>query len=98
MKKVYLLLLVAGMFTFVACGGGETEATTEEAATEEAATEEAATEELAEHVCNDQCTEEACHFACGEKGHTCSDACHSHEEGDDHDHSGEEEADAGAEG
>jgi len=109
MKKVYLLLLAAGMFTFVACneGGGNSEGDateaeevveeTTEAATEEVAVEaEEAGEELADHVCNDNCTEEACNFACGEKGHTCSEACHSHEDGDGHDH--EEAGDEGAEG
>jgi len=112
MKKVYLLLFAVGMFTFVACneGGGNSEgdATEAEEVVEEAteaveeATEEVAEEveeagkELAEHVCNDNCTKEACHYACGEKGHTCSDACHSHDEGDGHDH--DEGGEEGAEG
>jgi len=55
MKKVYLLLLAAGMFTFVACneGGGNSEGDATEAEevveeTTEAATEEVAVEEVVE--------------------------------------------------
>ena len=95
MKKLFVLFAVGTLSTFVACNQGgdavedETVEVVEEVteATEE--TTEAAeesSEELAEHKCNDLCTEEACHYACGEKGHTCSDACHSHEEGDGHEH------------
>ncbi len=94
MKKVYLLLFAMGMFTFVACNQGtqegeETSTETEEAVeevveqAEEPAVEEA--EVLAEHVCNDNCTEEGCNFLCGEKEHVCSDECKAHEEGE-HEH------------
>ena len=112
MKKVYLLLLATGLFAFVACneGGGEAEDTSTEAdaveeVVEEAEAEEPAAEEgelLADHVCNDNCTEEACSFAHGEKGHECGDDCagdgdhdhgEGHEDGDGHDHDGGEESD-----
>ena len=89
MKKVYLLLLAAGMFTFVACNSGENkegeESTTETEAVSEDATEDVGTpteateatgEQLVDHVCNDQCTKEACNLKHGEKGHACSEACH----------------------
>ena len=99
MKKIFTLLMVASMFSLVACGPSEEESAAAEAeaaaAVEElfdgleeeidAAVEEVAEVELAEHVCGDNCTEEACSFACGEKGHECSDACHA-EEGEDHGH------------
>ena len=98
MKNLFVLFAIGALFTFVACneGGDATEAEATEVVEEateaaEEATEEAteaaeeAGEELAEHVCNDNCVEGQCHFKCGEKGHTCSDACHSHEGGDDHD-------------
>ncbi len=49
-------------------------------------------EMLAEHVCSDKCTPEACHFAHGEKGHECSEACKAMKDGDDHDHDGEDHA------
>jgi hypothetical protein len=101
MKKILSMLMIAGIFSLVACGPAEEvkvateEVATEEVAVEEVATEEAAPVELAEHVCADKCTEEACHFACGEKGHECSDACHAteetteehvHAEGEEHAH------------
>jgi hypothetical protein len=90
MKKILMLLMVAGIFSLVACGPSEEEKAAAEAeaaaAVEElfngleeeidAAVEEVAEVELTEHVCNDKCTAEACSFACGEKGHVCSDACH----------------------
>ena len=103
--------MVASMFSLVACGPSEEEQAAAEAeaaaAVEElfngleeeidAATEEVVAEvELADHVCSDNCTEEACSFACGEKGHKCGDACHAeegeehghdHAEGEEHDHS-----------
>ena len=91
MKKVYLLLFAIGMFTFVACNQGtqegeETSTETEEAVEEvvEEVVEPAAKEPemLAEHVCDDNCTEEGCHFLHGEKGHVCSDECKTHEEGE----------------
>ena len=97
------MLLAAGMLSFTACNNSGEPESTEPEATEEAATEEpaeAAADEGAEgtdliaHVCNDQCTEEACHLHCGEEGHVCSDACHS-EEG--HDHGDETEAEEGGE-
>jgi predicted negative regulator of RcsB-dependent stress response len=109
MKKIFTLLMVASMFSLVACGPSEEESAATEteaaaAAVEElfdgleeeidAAVEEVAEVELAEHVCNDNCSEEACSFVCGEKGHECSDACHAekegehvHAEGEEHDHS-----------
>jgi len=105
MKKIFTLLMVASMFSLVACGPSEEEAAAAEAeaaaAVEElfdgleeeidAAAEDVAEVELAEHVCNDNCTEEACSFACGEKGHECGDACHAndghdHAEGEEHEH------------
>ena len=107
MKKVYLLLLATGLFAFVACneGGQEADTSTDaeeavEEVVEEAEAEEPAAEEgelLADHVCNDNCTEEACTFLHGEKGHECGDDCaatedHDHEEGDGHDHDGGEES------
>jgi hypothetical protein len=102
MKKTYLMLLAAGMLSFTACNNsGEPESTepetTEEAVTEEpaeAADEGAEATDLIAHVCNDHCTEEACHLHCGEEGHVCSDACNS-EEG--HDHGDETEAEEGGE-
>ena len=110
MKKVLTMLLVAGIFGLVACNqsaeeqaGAEAEATevVEEAveAVEEAveAVEEA-TEELADHVCSDNCTADACSFAHGEKGHTCGDDCHSEDDGHDHGDDAEEGADATEEG
>ena len=106
MKKVYLLLFAMGMFTFVACNQGtqegeETSTETEEAVEEVVEqAEEAATEEselLAEHKCNDNCTEEGCNFLCGEKGHVCSDECKAHEESE-HEHGEGEEHPHGEEG
>jgi len=106
MKKILMLLMVAGIFSLVSCGPSEEEKAAAEAEAtaaveelfngleEEVATEEVATE-LADHVCTDKCTAEACSFACGEKGHTCSEACHAekadgeaheHAEGDGHEH------------
>ncbi len=94
MKKFLTMLMVASIFSLVACGPTEEEKAAAEAeaaamveemfegleeAIEEVA-EEAAPAELAEHVCTDKCTEDACHIACGEKGHECSDACHADEE------------------
>ena len=81
MKKIFTLLMVASMFSLVACGPSEEESAAAEAeaaaAVEElfdgleeeidAATEEVAEVELAEHVCGDKCTEEACSFACEKK-------------------------------
>lgn len=97
MKKVYLLLLATGLFAFVACneGGSEAEDTSTDAVEEvaedsstdgeEAAEEpaEEAGEMLAEHVCNDNCTEEGCQFMHGEKGHECGEDC-AGTEGHDH--------------
>lgn len=47
------------------------------------------TDRLADHVCNDNCKAEACHFQHGEKGHVCGKECKAkkHEE-DGHDHDG----------
>ncbi len=106
MKKLLTMLMVASIFSLVACGPSEEEQAAAEAeaaaAVEDlfngleeeidATTEEVAEVELAEHVCGDKCTAEACHFACGEKGHECSDACHADKEGGEdegHDHSEE---------
>jgi len=108
------MLLAAGMFSFTACNNAGEPESTEPEATEEVAAEEVAeevaeeaeeTNELIAHVCNDHCTEEACHLKCGEEGHVCSDACHSedgHDHGDEgaHDHGDEEtggETEEGAE-
>ena len=33
---------------------------------------------LKEHVCTEACKEGAHAYACGEVGHTCSEACHAH--------------------
>jgi len=107
MKKVYLLLFAMGMFAFVACNQGTQETSTDvEEAVEEVVEEaaEAVTDEsemLAEHACNDKCTEDACHHVHGEKGHSCSDECegehphgegeeHQHDDGDEHPHSDDE--------
>ena len=44
------------------------------------------------HVCNAECTPEACVTKCGEEGHECGEACHAHAEGEhDHDHAEGEE-------
>ena len=107
MKKLLAMFMVASIFSLVACGPSEEETAEAEAeaaaAVEElfegleeeidAATEEVAEVELAEHVCNDNCTEEACSFACGEQGHECTDACHAEEGDHDHDHADGEEHD-----
>ncbi|HIA05580.1 MAG TPA: hypothetical protein EYN71_02540 [Flavobacteriales bacterium] len=112
MKKVLTMLLVASIFGLVACNqsadeqaGAEAEAVeaVEDAveAVEEEAVEavEETTEELADHVCpNDRCTDEACHYLHGEKGHECGDDCHSEDDGHDHGDDAEEGADATEEG
>ena len=101
MKKIFTMLMVASIFSLIACApSGDDHAAEEavEATTEEVVEEvvETTTEavELADHVCNDKCTADACHFACGEKGHECTEACHAAKEGaDGHDHAeGEETA------
>ncbi len=81
MKKVYLLLFAMGMFTFTACNmgaqeGEETSTEAEEVTTEEVVSE--TPEVLAEHVCNDKCTDDGCNFLHGEKGHECSAECTEH--------------------
>jgi len=48
---------------------------------------------MIDHVCDDKCAEECTGARCGEKGHECSEACHSAkgEEGqshEGHDHAG----------
>ena len=108
MKKIFTLIMIASIFSLVACGPSEEETAAAEAeaaaAVEglfegleeeiDAAAEEVAAVELAEHVCGDKCTAEACSFACGEKGHECSDACHADAEGEEgHDHADGEEHD-----
>ena len=91
MKKVFSLMLVAGIFALGACGPSDEEAAAaqEEAedavnaifdnledAVEEAAEEvEEAGDALAEHVCNEDCTEDGCAFKHGEEGHECGDEC-----------------------
>lgn len=100
-------MMVACLFSLVACGPAaddqaateaEETVTAEEVADEaiEEVIEEAeeASDELADHVCNDDCTSEGCSFKHGEKGHECSEACQGEgEEGHDHDHDhGDEEA------
>ena len=86
MKKIFILLLVGGVFSFFACnneaesdeGNGEEEVTTEEAV-EEVSTDVpadiAAEEQLADHVCNADCGDGNHNYTHGEKGHVCSDAC-----------------------
>lgn len=77
-----MLLSVVGALTFASCGegGGHEENhdadTTAVEHTSDAEVEVEEGKELAEHVCSDKCTPEACNFACGEKGHSCSEACH----------------------
>lgn len=94
MKKLFSLLVVAAMLGLAACGPSEEEAQAKaeemledlglgdaldelEAVEEE---EEEATEELAEHKCNEACTDDGCNFMCGEAGHECSDECAAKEE------------------
>jgi hypothetical protein len=97
MKKLLTMLMVAGIFSLVACGPSEEEKAAAEAeaaamveemmGSMEEAIEEVATEEvteLAEHVCNDKCTADACYTTCGEKGHECTDACHAESTEDSH--------------
>jgi hypothetical protein len=95
MKKVLSILMVVSIFSLTACGSAEEGKVAEPAVAVEEVVEEVAPVELAEHVCADKCTEEACHFSCGEKGHECSDACHAteetteehvHAEGEEHAH------------
>lgn len=96
MKKLLMLLMVAGIFSLVACGPSEEEKAAAEAEAAAAVEElfngleeavEETTTELAAHVCTDKCTPEAHSYACGEDGHVCSDACHSEETEDDgHNH------------
>ena len=90
MKKVLALLMVAGMFSLVACGPTEEEKVAAEAEAAamvegmmgdlEVALEEEVVEEemvLAVHECDATCEENGCTGArCGEEGHECSDACH----------------------
>ncbi|MDF1672643.1 MAG: hypothetical protein P1U41_04015 [Vicingaceae bacterium] len=103
MKKVLALLMVAGMFSLVACGPSEEEKAEAEAAMNEmvegldAAMEEVVEEVeeettvLAAHVCDDKCADGCTGPRCGEEGHECSDACHA--EGEDHEHAEGEEHD-----
>ncbi|PCJ89687.1 MAG: hypothetical protein COA57_01350 [Flavobacteriales bacterium] len=59
-------------------------------------TEESSKDMLAEHVCSDKCTADACHLKHGEKGHACGEDCaamegeHDHDHDHDHDHSEDE--------
>jgi len=90
MRKILTLIMVASIFSLVACGPSEEEKAKAEAdataAVEEmfngleeeidADVDEVAEIEGIEHVCNDQCTPEKCFLKCGEKGHVCTDACH----------------------
>lgn len=88
------MLMVASIFSLIACGpSGDDHAAEEAAEAVEATTEEVVEEiiettteavELADHVCNDKCTADACHFTCGEKGHECTEACHAAKEGAEH--------------
>ena len=101
MKKIFTLLMVASMFSLVACGPTEEEQAAAEADAAamveelfegleediDAATEEVAEVELAEHVCNDNCVEGQCHYVCGEQGHEDEEGDHEHTEGEEHDHS-----------
>jgi len=57
----------------------------EEEVTEEAEVSTEHPTQLAEHVCNDHCTDEGCHFLHGEKDHVCGSECHAgheHPEGE----------------
>jgi len=101
MKKMFTMLMVACIFSLVACGPTPEEQTATEAestekvegveAVSEEPAEAPAGEELADHVCNDNCTADACSFKHGEKGHTCDESCHGDKEGHDHDHDHDEE-------
>ena len=106
MRKIFTLLMVASLFSLVACGPSEEEAAAAEAEAEamvndmfeglEEAVEEAAEEvaELKEHECDATCEESGCTGArCGEVGHECTDACHAEEGDHDHDHADGEEHD-----
>ena len=101
MKKLVYLWALA--LVFAACGGGATEggddagSDTDTTATmkmdelNEDVAEDSANEGeemLAEHVCSDKCTAEACHFAHGEKGHVCGEECHTGHDHEGHDHEG----------
>ncbi len=98
MKKILMLLMVAGIFSLVACGPSEEEKAAAEAEAaaaveelfngleEEVATEETATE-LAAHVCDDKCKEACTGPRCGEAGHECTEACHAAKgDGEAHEH------------
>ncbi|MCH8902334.1 MAG: hypothetical protein IIA45_00220 [Bacteroidetes bacterium] len=81
MKRILFFLLALGVFTFFACNNeaesnddaGGDEATTEEAV-DEVSGDDAVEAEVAmvEHACGDLC---AHHYAHGEEGHVCDDAC-----------------------
>ncbi len=102
MKKLVYLWALA--LVFAACGtpaseggedaGSDTDSTAaaqmDELEQDSDEAENAEGEEmLAEHVCSDKCTPEACHFAHGEKGHECSEDCKAMMDGEGHDHDGE---------
>jgi hypothetical protein len=82
MKKILTLLMVASLFSLVACEPSEEE--------QAEATEtlkimlddmEEATEEKSEHVCDAKCKEDGCTGSkCGEKGHKCTGNCHANTE------------------
>jgi hypothetical protein len=95
MKKFYSFLAAAALVvSFSACGGGADDSTTQETKEEEVNTmmdkleSEGSEEQLAEHACSDKCTAEQHHYKHGEKGHTCSEECgtHEHAEGEEHNH------------
>jgi len=106
MKKVLVLLMVAGMFSLVACGPTEEEKKAAEAEAaamveemmgglEDAMEEEPAAEEemaLAVHECDATCEENGCTGPrCGEEGHECTEACHAeHDHAEGEEHSEEE--------
>ena len=96
MKKLFTMLMVAGMFGLIACGpSAEEKAAAESEAEavvnemfeelEEAAEEVSEEVELAAHVCDAKCEEAGCTGPrCGEEGHECSEACHAKAEGHGH--------------
>ncbi|OFZ00727.1 MAG: hypothetical protein A3K10_12420 [Bacteroidetes bacterium RIFCSPLOWO2_12_FULL_31_6] len=89
MRKILTFLMIASIFSLVACGPTEEEKVAAEAEAADAVEQlfdeleeeeaDSSTEDVSEateHVCNDKCTTKVCNFVCGEKGHVCSDACH----------------------
>ena len=89
MKRFLTVLMVASIFSLVACGPSEEE----KAAAEAEATEmieglmgdlEEVADDKPEHVCDEKCKGEAgCTGSkCGEADHECTEACHAKTEGE----------------